>query len=101
MGLDLALYRALRSVDMPDDKAMAVIEALENHILAQRTAKAGHSQRLLDTKPGLAQPPLGITPGLVPTRLKTKSDVDALVSRFTINVSLKLVAFVLILIAAI
>lgn len=89
MGLDLALYRALRSVDVPEDKAMAVIEALESHIQAQRAIKPGPAQRQLDTQQVVAPPQPG-----------TQSDIDSLVSRFTINVSLMLTAFVLILIAA-
>lgn len=89
MGLALALYRALRSVDVPEDKAMAVVEALEAHIQAQRAAKPGSAQRQLDAKQVVAPPQLG-----------APSDIDSLVSRFTINVSLMLTAFVLILIAA-
>lgn len=89
MGLDLALYRALRSVDISEDKAMAVIDALEAHIRAQRA-----------TKPGLAQSHLGTQLDAAPPQLSTKSDSDPLVSRFTIDVSLMLIAFVLILIAA-
>lgn len=89
MGTGLALYRALRSVDVPEDKAMAVVEALETHLLAQRAAKPGLAQRQLDTEQGVAR-----------TRLDTKSDIDPLVSLFTIDVSLMLIAFVLILTAA-
>ena len=88
MGLDLALYRALRSVDVPEDKAMAVVDALETHIQAQRTAKPGPAQHQLDAQQVVAPPQLG-----------TQSDIDSLVSRFTIDVSLMLTAFVLILIA--
>lgn len=88
MGLDLALYRALRSVDISEDKAMTVVDALEAHIRAQRA-----------TNPGLAQRQLGIQLDAAPSQLSTNSDIDPLVSRFTIDVSLMLIAFVLILIA--
>ncbi|MDT3723150.1 hypothetical protein [Pseudomonas oryzihabitans] len=89
MGLDLTLYRALRSVEIPEDKALAVVEALEAHIRAQQAAKPGLAQRQLYTQPHVATP-----------QLSTHSDIDPLVSRFTIDVSLMLIAFVLILIAA-
>ncbi|WP_158896738.1 MULTISPECIES: hypothetical protein [unclassified Pseudomonas] len=88
MGLDLALYRALRSVDIPEDKAMTVVDALEAHIRAQWATKPGLTQRQLDTLPDVSPP-----------QLSTKSDSDPIVSRFTIDVSLMLTAFVLILIA--
>ena len=87
MGTALALYRALRSVDIPEDKAMAVV-ALEAHIRAQRATKPGLAPRQSGTQLDVALP-----------QLSTKYDNDPLVSRFTIDVSLMLIAFVLILIA--
>lgn len=66
MGLDLALYRALRSVDVPEDKAMAVVEALETHIQAQRTAKPGPAQRQLDTQQVVTQHQLDIQQVVAP-----------------------------------
>jgi len=88
MGTALALYRALRSVDIPEDKAMAVVDALEAHIRAQRATKPGLAPRQSGTQLDVALP-----------QLSTKYDNDPLVSRFTIDVSLMLIAFVLILIA--
>ena len=67
---------------------MAVVDALEAHISAQRAAR-----------PGLAQRQLYIQLDVAPPQLSNHSDIDPLVSRFTIDVSLMLIAFVLILIA--
>ncbi|WP_155951408.1 hypothetical protein [Pseudomonas sp. LAIL14HWK12:I7] len=40
MKLELALYQALISINVTDDKATAVIQALENDLLTQLATKA-------------------------------------------------------------
>ena len=51
MRSGLALYQALRSIDVPDDKATAVVDALETEMQTQLATKAD----LADIKADLAQ----------------------------------------------
>ncbi|PUA46355.1 hypothetical protein C5U62_13025 [Pseudomonas protegens] len=44
MKSSLALYQALRSIDVPEDKASAVIDALESDMQAHLATKADLAQ---------------------------------------------------------
>ena len=77
MRTGLALYQALRSVDVPDDKAMAVIEALGTETQA----------RLAKVEPEKL-------------RYSIKADSDRFARSFTINLFLMLTSYVVIVLSA-
>jgi len=55
MRSGLALYQALRSIDVPDDKATAVVDALETEMQTQLATKADLAELQLAQKADLAQ----------------------------------------------
>jgi len=55
MRSGLALYQALRSIDVPDDKATAVVDALETEMQTQLATKADLARLEAATKADLAQ----------------------------------------------
>ncbi|MFJ4192510.1 hypothetical protein [Pseudomonas sp. NPDC089534] len=101
MKMDLALYQALISINVPEPKAEAVIQALESDLNTLLATKSDLTTLRSDVKADMAALRSDVKTDLASLRSDVKADLSHLELKLTIRMGVMMSALAGILIAGI